>query len=118
MSFRLAGVHPAVRERAEWAVRYASQYIEPPRITSGYRSLERQAQLRRDWERGRSRWPANRPGDSSHNFGLAFDSVLPDRWKGNPDAEAWWRAVREYAGFHIPANDSIHAEVPDWRRVV
>jgi len=42
-------------------------------VTSARRSSAKQAQLRKDWEAGRSSIPANRPGTSLHEFGLAFD---------------------------------------------
>lgn len=42
-------------------------------VTSAFRSMAKQAELRRRWERGESRIPANRPGQSLHNYGLAFD---------------------------------------------
>ena len=42
-------------------------------VTSSFRSMAKQAELRRRWETGLSRIPANRPGHSLHNFGLAFD---------------------------------------------
>lgn len=105
----LAGLHPQVQEAAEWAISWADFYDVPVEITSGFRSLQRQAELRRAWEAGRSRFPANRPGDSSHNFGFAFDSTVP-AW-----AQAWWTHVRELAGFEVLPNDIIHAQVPNWR---
>ena len=111
-SAKLAGLHPEVRARAEWALGWADYYGVPVTVTSGYRSFQRQAELRRDWEMGRSQWPANRPGDSSHNFGLAWDSVT------EPWAQEWWNEVRRYAGFEVLPNDEIHAQVPRWRDYV
>lgn len=109
---RLAGLHPAVREAAEWALGWAEYYGVPVTVTSGFRSMEKQRELRRAWEQGRSRWPANRPGDSSHNYGLAWDSTVPE-W-----AQSWWTMVREAAGFEVLPNDVIHAQVPRWRDYV
>lgn len=108
----LAGLHPQVRERAELAVAWAEYFGIPVRVTSGARSLEEQARLRSRWEAGLSRFPANRPGDSAHNFGLAWDSTVspPDL----PD----WTIIRRWVGFDVPDNDVIHAEVPGWRRYV
>jgi len=42
-------------------------------VTSARRSNAKQAELRRRWESGESQIPANRPGTSLHEFGLAFD---------------------------------------------
>jgi len=42
-------------------------------VTSARRSSAKQAELRSRWERGLSQIPANRPGTSLHEYGLAFD---------------------------------------------
>ena len=110
---RLRGLHPDVRARADWAVRYAESQGVPVTITSGYRSWAEQAKLRADYEAGRARYPANRPGDSSHNWGLGFDSWVPDPYWG------FWDAVKVYAGFRTYLQiDRVHAEYPDWRSIV
>lgn len=117
---KLQGLHPEVRRNAEWALSWADFYRIPVTVTSGFRSWAEQTRLRRNFEQcvatGRfgktreCRFPANRPGDSSHNYGLAFDSTVP------PWALAWWTEVRELAGFRVPSNDVVHAEVPSWRQ--
>lgn len=119
---KLSGLHPEVRAAAQWALDVANYYDVPVTVTSGFRSWEEQARLRRNYEQclatgqmGKTpdcRFPANRPGDSAHNFGLAWDSVVPT-W-----AQAWWDMVREYAGFEVLSNDRIHAQVPNWRQYV
>ncbi len=113
------GLDPAVREAAEAATAAAEARGINPIITSAFRSLELQAELRKRFERcvaaGRfpsppdCKFPANRPGDSGHNFGLAWDSVV------DPGQQNEWDAIREAHGFRVPPNDRIHAEVPDWR---
>lgn len=126
MAIALAGLHPAVRERAELALAWARQYGVTPTITSTYRSWAEQTRLRAQYEqcltRGETispknpnsacRFPANEPGDSAHNYGFAFDSWVPD--------EQWllWTYFRTGAGFRVPDNDRIHAEVPEWRNYV
>lgn len=107
-----------MRERAELALNWAQQNGINPRVTSAFRSLSEQAELRARWEAGLSPFPANRPGDSAHNFAFAWDSTLPDSVRGRPAWESWWIAVREWAGFSVPSNDTIHAEVPGWRRFI
>ncbi len=111
-TYRLVGLHPEVDAAARWALKWADFYNVPVTVTSGFRSLRKQAELRAAWEAGRSRFPANRPGDSSHNFGLAWDSTVPS-W-----AQSWWTHVRELAGFEVLPNDIIHAQVRNWRQFV
>lgn len=106
---KLGSLNAEVKRRAEWALSWADFYQVPVTVTSGFRSLEEQARLRRRWEAGLSSFPANRPGDSSHNFGFAWDSTVPS-W-----AQTWWTQVRELAGFEVLPNDIIHAQVPNWR---
>ena len=120
MAIALRGLDPDVRAAAELALSWGEFLGLKPRVTSGFRSLEDQARLRARWEAGLSEFPANRPGDSSHNFGLAFDSVPQVdhiHLSGQQfDADEVWRIVRELAGFRVPENDRVHAEVPGWRR--
>lgn len=64
------------------------------RFTSGYRSTEKQAALYLAWRAGRSRFPANPPGRSAHEHGLAVDIVsnAPDqvlRFAGEVAGLAW-----------------------------
>ncbi|MGH7510998.1 MAG: hypothetical protein ACREMZ_16255 [Gemmatimonadales bacterium] len=124
MSIALRGLHPVVRERAELALSWAVAYGLTPVVTSVYRSWAEQTRLRGNFEkcvvRGETispsnpdaacRYPANEPGDSAHNFGLAWDSVVP------PHQQWAWDYLRTYAGFRVPENDRIHAEVPNWRQ--
>jgi hypothetical protein len=114
-----------VAARRDFIVAVARQLGIKVTITSGYRSIEKQRQLRAQYEaclaRGAvispsnpdaaCRYPANRPGDSSHNFGLSWDSSVPDEW--------WpaWTALRRWAGFVVPDNDRVHAEIPNWRAI-
>ena len=118
MSIQLRGLHPQVRARAELTLEYANRFGVRPVVTSGHRSWHEQAELRRRFLAGESAFPANRPGDSAHNFGLAFDSVLPSTLRGIPRFERGWIAIRRAAGFEVPPNDLIHSQVPGWRRFV
>lgn len=123
MSIQLRGLDPQVRERAQLALDWAAYYRIPVTITSTSRGWAEQTKLRNQYEAclaaGQTispnnpnpacRYPANKPGDSAHNFGLAFDSWVPDGyWES-------WTFLREFAGFHVPDNDRVHAEVPGWR---
>lgn len=81
-----------------------------PELTSTCRSFQLQAELYRAYRSGASRYPANPPGESAHNYGLAWDSTVP------PDQQAAWDQLRESIGWEVPPNDQIHAQVPGWRQ--
>lgn len=126
VALALAGLDPRVREAAEAALAWAAHYRIPVTVTSGKRSHEKQAQLRAQYEdclrRGervqknnpnpRCRYPANKPGDSSHEFGMSFDSWAPPEWMSA------WVQLRRALGWRVPDNDVVHAEVPNWREYV
>lgn len=116
---KLTGLHPTVRDAASLALDVADYYGIPVTVTSGHRSWADQERLYRNYQQclatgsmGRTpdcRFPANRPGDSAHNFGLAWDSTVPDAWQ---DA---WNYIRRAVGFEVLTNDRVHAQVPNWR---
>lgn len=109
----LRGLHPVVREAAEYAVALAETYGIPVTITSGFRTWEEQTKLRQAYLAGNSKFPANAPGDSAHNWGLAFDSWVP------PEYQPAWDYIRQAIGFQTyPDRDPVHAEYPGWRNVV
>jgi len=124
MSIALAGLDPRVRERAELALSWAKAYQIPVTVTSCYRSWAEQEKLRAQYEaclaagekitpsnpKRECRYPANKAGDSAHNYRWAWDSVVP------PEYQWAWTYLRTYAGFFVPSHDTIHAEVPNWRR--
>lgn len=123
MPASLRGLQPQVRAAAQWAIDVATRYNVPVTVTSTVRPWEEQARLRARWERaGRPAQcvqtrtgvvcPANRPGDSAHEWGMAWDSDVP------PYARRWWIVVRRAAGFQVFDHDDVHAEVPNWRRYV
>jgi len=125
VSIALRGMHPDLKPYADYSLDLARYYGLRPTVTSVFRGMAHQARLRSNWEECRARglypsdaslgyglsckWPANRPGDSGHNYGFAWDSWVPD------DQMADWVAIREYVGWRIPPNDQIHAELPEWR---
>jgi len=105
----LRGLDPEVRQQAECAFKVAQERGLNPVVTSTRRSWAEQLVLRKKWESGLSKFPANQPGDSAHQFGLAFDSWVPD------EQMALWKLIRECVGLFVPAGDLIHAERPEWR---
>jgi len=117
---RLSALDPEVRNAAEWALGWADYYQVPVTVTSGFRSWADQERLYTNYQQclaaGRfgkdedCMYPANAPGDSAHNYGWAWDSVVPEPY------QAWWDYVRRAAGFEVLSNDLIHAQVPNWRQ--
>lgn len=116
------GIHPALRAAAEGALQWAQAYGVEPTITSVLRTWNEQSAL---YDRHRQcvregkyphargcHYPANPPGWSAHQYGLAFDSTVPGMY------DDWWRQVREAFGFSVPGNDTIHAEHPEAKRYV
>lgn len=128
MTISLNGLHQQLRPYAEYALQIANQYGLKPEVTSVYRALDFQLKLRNNWELcvkkglypshvslspGMScAYPANKPGDSGHNYRLAWDSWVPE------DQMPLWRDIRRYVGWQVPDNDLVHAELPNWRSYV
>jgi len=105
----LRGMDSSLRPYAEYALKVARFYGISPTVTSVYRGWAQQQKLRDRWLAGLSRWPANKPGDSAHNYGWAFDSVV------EPEDQANWNAIRRWVGWEVFDSDEIHAQLPDWR---
>jgi len=57
---------------AKWIYQVGKQQDGRLVITSARRSSAKQALLRADYLSGKSKIPANKPGTSLHEFGLAF----------------------------------------------
>lgn len=118
MTVRLAGLNPGLAPAAEEAIALAGEYGLKPTVTSVYRTLTQQLGLYNTRQRclagdrvacKQQPYPANRPGDSAHNWGLAWDSWVP------ADQMDLWVEIRRALGWRVPDNDLIHAELPDWR---
>lgn len=117
---KLAGLWQPLRDAADWCLDVADYYGVQVTVTSGFRSWADQERLYRNYvqclESGNygktpdCQYPANRPGDSAHNWGWAWDSVV------SPQYQDWWDYVRRLAGFEILSNDRIHAQLPNWRQ--
>jgi len=108
----LSSLHPQLVPWARWILAAGRQYQGKLVVTSARRSSAKQAKLRRAWELGESKIPANRPGTSLHEFGLAFDMaslgidpfedpVLP--WLGY-----WWEY---YGGKWGGKRDPVHFQI-------
>lgn len=119
---KLLGLEPDIKANAEWCLSVADYYGVPVTVVSGKRTSTEQRRLYRNYQEcvargefGRSarcRYPANPPGESAHEFGLAWDSTVPAPYM------PWWIEVRRMAGFHVIVGDEPHAELPNWRAYV
>jgi len=69
----LSTLEPWLSQYARYLYAYGKQFDGRLVVTSARRSSAKQAELRRKWESGQSKIPANRPGTSLHEYGLAFD---------------------------------------------
>ncbi len=78
-------------------------------VTSARRSSAKQAELRRKWESGESQIPANRPGTSLHEHGLAFDMARLGVDPLRDPLLNWLGAVWEsWGGRHGGTRDPVH----------
>jgi len=106
---QLDALDPRVRPWAEYLVQIGQQYDPALTITSVRRSSSEQARLYRRFLAGQSLYPAAPPGQSKHEFGLAWDMV------GNKDVIAWlggvWESWGGTWGGRFGAADPIHFEV-------
>jgi hypothetical protein len=75
-------------------------------LTSTWRSPADQARLYEAFLRGEARYPAAPPGQSSHQFGRAFDYVAPDEIL--QQLGALWESVGGRWGGRF--GDAIHFE--------
>lgn len=109
----LRGLERTTRERAERAFREARHIGLSPIVTSVNRTCEEQARLYKRFLEGRSDWPAARPGESAHQYGLAFDS-----WIDGDERMDAWTSIRRLSGLEVLSHDIIHAQWPNWRECV
>jgi len=105
----LRTLQPALIPWARWIYAVGKQEDGRLVVTSARRSRSKQAQLYAKYLAGESKIPANRPGTSMHEHGLAFDmarigkSPLGDpllAWLGS-----WWRY---YGGLWGGERDPVH----------
>jgi len=108
----LGTLHPGLVPWAKWILAAGRKHQGKLVVTSARRSRAKQQMLRDRWESGDSKIPANRPGTSLHELGLAFDlatlgldpfedPILP--WLGS-----WWEY---YGGRYGGARDPVHFQI-------
>lgn len=85
-------------------------------VTSTFRSVAEQSTLRRAFDSGRAKYPAERPGQSTHHTGLSVDFVVPQGAESREQAElgALWNQL----GGKWSSRDAVHFEHPEARAAV
>jgi len=105
-----AGMDARLRAHAEATVSYAEKFGIVPVIVSVRRNAVEQQKLWQNFQAGRSKWPANPPGDSAHQYGVAFDTTV------KPEHQEAWNFIRRGFGWTVHESDIPHAEFPNWRQ--
>jgi hypothetical protein len=107
----LIGLVPELRPAAEWLYGYGHSLDPSLRVTSGLRTFLEQSRLYQRYRQGKSRFPAAPPGQSKHEFGLAFDMA---RMNTDPRADELLNYLGDVwlqiGGFWHPS-DPVHFEV-------
>ena len=105
----LDSLHPQLVPFARYLHSIGKYYDGRLVVTSARRSSAKQAELRRRWEQGLSQIPANRPGTSLHEFGLAFDMARLGIDPLQDPLLNWLGAVWEsWGGRHGGSRDPVH----------
>lgn len=108
----LRTLQPGLVPWARWIYKLGKQQSGRLVVTSALRSRAKQAKLRRRWESGESNIPANRPGTSLHEYGVAFDMAQMgvDPFEDNllPWLGAWWEYYGGRWGGH---RDPVHFQI-------
>jgi len=105
----LRTLHPHLVPWARWIYKVGKQYDGRLVVTSARRSSAKQSQLYQRYIRGESEIPANRPGTSLHEYGLAFDMARIGKSPLGDPLLAWLGRVWEhYGGRHGGERDPVH----------
>lgn len=102
-----AFLHPVMQE----ALALLKKVAPRGTLTSTFRSVGEQAKLRRAYEQKRSKFPAERPGHSTHHTGLAFDFVVREGARSPQQYELgrWWESI---GGIWAGERDPVHFQHP------
>jgi hypothetical protein len=97
---------------AQWFVRVLEKSGIRVTVTSTRRSMGEQQRLYDRWKAGLSKYPAAKPGSSTHGLGLAFDLALdPPVYRAA--GELWERLGFTWGGRF---SDPIHFDFRPHRR--
>lgn len=105
----MAGLHPFLANVKRNLPRVARSYGFDARVTSGYRSRQKQAWLYNRYLRGLQPYPVAPPGTSDHEKGLAIDVVSTNTNKLVPllrSAGLNWAGPGDPVHFYISGRKS------------
>lgn len=111
---RLVSLVPGLADAVRYGLAYLDAYGIATEVTSAGRSSAEQLRLHQLYLAGKGA-PANRPGTSAHEFGLAVDisSVHGSRHV----EQQYVIAVMRWVGLSNPyPHEPWHFEVPNWQR--
>ena len=94
----LRSLHPGLVPWARWIYAVGKQQDGRLVVTSARRSRSKQAELYQRYLSGQSKIPANRPGTSLHEHGLAFDMARRGKDPLGDPLLAWLGSWWEYYG--------------------
>ena len=104
MAVDLSRVHPLIKIVALRLPAIAKKYGVSVRITSAYRSPEKQARLYAEYKAGRAPYVVAAPGTSRHERGMAIDMTT--------DNLQWLVEVMNMLGFRWAGyKDPVHFEL-------
>ena len=105
----LKTLHPHLVPWAKELYRYGKLLDGRLVVTSALRSRKKQAALHAEWVAGKSLIPANRPGTSLHEYGLAFDMArLGQDPLTDPLLQWLGRVWEHWGGRYGSARDPVH----------
>ena len=110
MALNLSRLVPKLKTIARNLPRVASSLGFQVRITSGWRSYATQAKLYKDYLAGVAHYPANPPGTSKHEKGLALDIL-------STNTESLVSILNSVGLVWAGPSDPIHFEIPSGRAV-
>jgi hypothetical protein len=111
------GLDPGLAWKTAWLLDITRRAGVPLRVSSGFRSREKQAQLYQAWvNRGRTGLPAAKPGTSAHETGRAVDLVWETTGLAEPFEGAWdllGHFARSELGLQWGGSkDRVHFQLP------
>jgi len=125
MSARIEDLEPVTQEKCNAFIVGAEGMGVPVRVTQTLRTMDQQGKL---WAQGRT-LPGPivtkaKPGQSAHNFGMAFDICFAGKVPYPPESDPRWEQLGKlgeslglaWGGRFKKFKDRPHFEQPDWRR--